>query len=171
MKKNHKNKFKTPEGYFDSFNERLMDKIAMEESNIPKADGFSLPEGYFTTLNDRVSARLDETEPKVIALKSYKKSYYIAASIAVLAVLALAFYWNNASPFSFEDLASAEIDAYFDTTDMKLSSYEIAEVVSIDELELNDVLENKLDHEHILEYLDENISDIEELDLENEYYE
>jgi len=39
MKKNHKDKFKTPEGYFESFNERLMDKIVKEESIIPSSDG------------------------------------------------------------------------------------------------------------------------------------
>nr|WP_299069185.1 hypothetical protein [uncultured Allomuricauda sp.] len=171
MKKNHKNKFKTPEGYFDSFNERLMEKIAKEESIIPKADGFGVPDDYFKNLNDNIISKLDEKEPKVIPLKSYKKFYYIAASIAAIAILTLAINWNDQPQLGFEDLASAEIDAYFDTTDMKLSSYEIAEVVSIDELELNDVLENSLEDEHILEYLDENINDIEELDLENEYYE
>lgn len=169
MKKDKNNKFKTPEGYFDSFNERLWDKIAKEESIIPKNDGFGLPEDYFKDLNDRISSKLDENEPKVIALKSYKKFYYVAASIAAIAILTIAFNWSNQSQLSFEDLASTEIDAYFDTTDIKLSTYEIAEVISIDELELNNIFENKLDNEHLLEYLDENISNIEELDYE--YYE
>nr|WP_298925299.1 hypothetical protein [uncultured Allomuricauda sp.] len=170
MKKDHKNKFKTPEGYFDSFHERLMDKINEEENEqgksiIPKSDGFSVPEEYFDTF------KVETKEVKVVQLKSYKKFYYSAAAIAAIFILIFGLTWKTDAPITFEDLVSAEIDAYFETTELDMSTYEIAEVVSLNSLEVNDVLDNALKDENILEYLDENVEDIEDLNLDYNYYE
>jgi len=170
MKEDHKNKFKTPEGYFDSFHERLMDKINEEENEqgksiIPKSDGFSVPEEYFDTF------KVETKEVKVVQLKSYKKFYYSAAAIAAIFILIFGLTWKTDAPITFEDLVSAEIDAYFETTELDISTYEIAEVVSLNSLEVNDVLDNALKDENILEYLDENVEDIEDLNLDYNYYE
>lgn len=170
MKEDHKNKFKTPEGYFDSFHERLMDKINEEENEqgksiIPKSDGFSVPEEYFDTF------KVETKEVKVVQLKSYKKFYYSAAAIAAIFILIFGLTWKTDAPITFEDLVSAEIDAYFETTELDMSTYEIAEVVSLNSLEVNDVLDNALKDENILEYLDENVEDIEDLNLDYNYYE
>ncbi|WP_396589572.1 hypothetical protein [Allomuricauda sp. R78024] len=170
MKEDHKNKFKTPEGYFDSFHERLMDKINEEENEqgksiIPKSDGFSVPEEYFDTF------KVETKEAKVVQLKSYKKFYYSAAAIAAIFILIFGLTWKTDAPITFEDLVSAEIDAYFETTELDMSTYEIAEVVSLNSLEVNDVLDNALKDENILEYLDENVEDIEDLNLDYNYYE
>lgn len=170
MKEDHKNKFKTPEGYFDSFHERLMDKINDEENGqgesiIPKSDGFDVPEGYFD------SFKVEPKEVKVVQLKSHKKFYYSAAAIAAIFILIFGVTWKTDTTITFEDLASTEIDAYFETTELDLSTYEIAEVVSLNSLEINDVLDNTLEEENILEYLDENVEDIEDLNLDYNYYE
>ncbi|MEX0314391.1 MAG: hypothetical protein AB3N18_09460 [Allomuricauda sp.] len=176
MGKDKENNFKTPEGYFDSFHDRLMDKIkqqesGQEESIIPKSDGFSVPEGYFEKVQENVLFKIDANEPKVIQLKSYKKFYYGAAAIAAVFLLVFGLNWKTSTPIAFEDLASAEIDAYLENTELNLSSYELAEVVDIDELTLNDVLENQLEEDKILEYLDENVEDIEDLNLDYDDYE
>ncbi|MGW9686661.1 hypothetical protein [Flagellimonas sp. 2504JD1-5] len=176
MGKDKENNFKTPEGYFDSFHDRLMDKIKQQESGqsasiIPKSDGFGVPDGYFEQLPEKVLAQIDQNEPKVIQLKSYKKIYYGVAAIAAVFLLVFGLNWKTETPIAFEDLASAEIDAYFDATDLDLSSYELAEVVAIDELSVNDVLESQLEEENILEYLDENVEDIEDLNLDYDDYE
>ena len=71
---------------------------------------------------------------------------------------------------TFDDLANSELEAYFDATDFNLSSYEIAEVVSLEQIELSDILDQHLGEEQILEYLDENVEDIEDLNLDyNDY--
>lgn len=176
MGKDKENNFKTPEGYFDSFHDRLMDKIKqqegeMEDSIIPKLDGFTIPEGYFEHLPEKVLSKLDFKESKVIQLKSYKKFYYSAAAIAALFLLIFGLNWKTTAPVTFEDLASAEIDAYFENTELDLSSYELAEVVKLDELSIDDVLENQLEEDNILEYLDENVEDIEDLNLDYDDYE
>ncbi|GMN09219.1 hypothetical protein MTsPCn9_03250 [Croceitalea sp. MTPC9] len=170
MKKNHKNPHKTPEGYFESFNERLMDKIAKEESIIPKSDGFSVPDTYFETFNERVAHKV---EPKVVQLYSYRKYYYAAASVAAIALLAFFFNQSTQPEFGFDDLATTEIDAYFENNEMGLTSYELAEVVNIENVAILDITEteNDIEKEMILEYLDENVDELEDLNLDYEEFE
>ena len=43
MKKKSKIPFNTPQGYFDSFEERLVDKLSTEQTTMPKARGFTVP--------------------------------------------------------------------------------------------------------------------------------
>lgn len=173
MKKNHEHKFKTPEGYFESFNERLMDKIAKEESAIPKTDGFAVPDGYFDTVHETIAKKIDPNAPKVISLVDYKKFFYAAASIAAILVLVFYLSPSKVQPIQFEDLASTEIDTYFENTEIGLSSYEIVQVVDLDASELNDINDNtmELEEEVIIDYLDSNIGDFEELNLEYEFEE
>ncbi|TAI49183.1 hypothetical protein [Flagellimonas allohymeniacidonis] len=176
MGENEENNFKTPEGYFESFNERLMGKIRGEEeteklSFLPKSDGFSVPEGYFQNLDQKMSSRLGDQETKVISLKTYRKYFYGAVAAAAVFLVIFGLNFNTETPVAFEDLASAEIDAYLESTELDLSSYELAEMVPIDEIEINDVVEEQLESENILEYLDENIEDIDELNLNFEDYE
>ena len=176
MKKDKENNFKTPEGYFDSFHERLMDKIEQEEtalgeSVIPKTDGFSVPEGYFSNLTqDVLSKTIDGQKGKVIELRPYRKFFYGAAAAAAVLLLIFIPNWNTEPQIGFEDLASTEIDDYFDTAQLDMSSYEIAEVVSLQDIELSDVMDDNLEAENILDYLDENVEDIEELNLDYSDY-
>ncbi len=169
MKENQEHKFKTPEGYFENFNERLMQRLEEEVEGqseiIPKTDGFAVPEGYFESIGDTISKEVSSSKPKVISLQSYKTFYYAAAAIA--AVFILVFAWNtDQTTLDFDDLANAEITAYFEDEDFGLSSYEIAEVLPLEELSLNDVTEIPLEEENILEYLDETVEDFEELNLD-----
>ncbi|PRX54359.1 hypothetical protein [Flagellimonas meridianipacifica] len=176
MGKKDEHNFKTPEGYFDNFHERLMQKIDADEDTqkltfLPESDGFSLPKGYFEHVADNVLSTLDKKETKVVSLKSYKKYYYAAAAIAAVFLIFFGLNTQTESPIAFEDLANAEIDAYLENAELDLTSYELAELVSLEDAQLNDVMDTPLETENILEYLDENIEDIEELNLNFEDYE
>ncbi|MEM8508397.1 MAG: hypothetical protein AAF717_11230 [Bacteroidota bacterium] len=169
-KENQKNTFKTPEGYFDSFNERLMARLADEEKVksdiIPLNDGFVVPEHYFETVYDNVKNRLQGKGAKVIALGTYRTVYYAAAAVIALLVLTVAWNWSSEPQLRFEDLASTDITSYLESNDLGLSSYEIAEVVDLEEINLSDIMETQLEEEVILDYLNENVEEIEELNLE-----
>lgn len=166
MKKNHENKFKTPEGYFDTFNERLMDKIAKEETVIPKTDGFAVPEGYFDTLHERIVRKQKDHGPKVVSLRPYRKFYYAAASVAALLVMTLFFNRSKEDSIQFDDLASAEIKAYFENTEIGLTSYEIAQVVALEENELTELRADALEENELIDYIDDNMDTFDQLDLE-----
>jgi hypothetical protein len=173
MNKNHKNKFKTPQGYFEGFNERLFTRMEAEENGpntdfLPKSDGFGVPDAYFENVYPRVQSKLENSTPKVISLNRYKTVYYAAAAVAVIFVLSLTWRANQEQPLNFEDLASADIETYLEDYDFGLSSYEIAENVNLDDISISDITEKSLEDESILEYLDENVEDLEDLDLNYE---
>ncbi len=174
MKKDKKNSFNTPEGYFDSFHDRLMarmEKEAQTDSVIPKSDGFAIPEGYWDGVTPKIMSKTVKENGKVIQLKSYRTFYYGAAAVAAVFVLVFGINWKSTPTVAFDDLANAEIDAYFESNELDINTYELAELVSLDNVELNDVLEQDLDAENILQYLDETVDDIDELNLDYSDYE
>jgi len=173
MKKNHENKFKTPEGYFESFNEKLFARMGAEEGEpntdfLPKTDGFKVPKSYFNGVYPSVQPKLKSSRPKVISLFQNKVMYYAAAAVAVLFVLTFGWNTDQNMDFGFDDLANADIEAYFEDNELGLSSYEIAETVNLEDISISDITESSLEEESILEYLDENVEDLEDLDLDYE---
>ncbi|ASO07868.1 hypothetical protein [Arenibacter algicola] len=169
-KLNKNNSFGVPDGYFDTFSSDIMKKIAKEDASMPPNEGFKVPEGYFETFNTRLLEQLESTpaETKVIPLKSYKKHYYTAASVAAVVLLFLVVQFNSDKTPSYSDLANSDIENYFEFNDLELTSYDLAEILPIDDLDLNDILEIRLDNDNIIDYLDSHIEDFEELNMHND---
>ena len=164
MKKKDKNNgFKTPEGYFEGFTDRLLDKIREERTYVPGKDGFKVPEGYFDALSKKVADRTFGKKGNVVQLHPYRKYYFAAASIAAVALVILGIQWNKTDLPTFENLASTEIERYLEDSDLGLSSYEIAEAIPIETLEVNDILDEKLDEDNIIDYLEDHVDDFDEL--------
>jgi hypothetical protein len=171
-KKDNKNPFKTPEGYFDSFQDKLLERISDEapshfDSFNERDDGFRVPNGYFDGLNGRIKERLND-DVKVIPLRSYRNYYVAVASIAAVALLLFGIFWNTSDEISFTDLANSDIEAYFENNDFELSSYEIAEEIPVDGLELSDFLDTQFNDEYIVNYIDENTDNFDELNLDDD---
>lgn len=175
MNKN-KNTFKTPEGYFEKFSDKLLDKISdlksdQEETVLPKEDGFAIPNGYFDSLHANIKNRLDEEPSKVIALHGRQKFYYyVAAAVAAIVFLTIGIKTAINETPTFESLAKIEIEDYFESNDLGLSTYEIAEVIPVDDLEISDIVDNLLEDVNIIEYLDDSIENFEELNLTDYEY-
>ena len=173
MNKDHKNTFNTPEGYFESFNEKLFARLEAEEDEpntdfLPKTDDFKVPGTYFEEIYPKVGSRLKKDNPKVISLNRRRIFFYAAAAVAALFVLTLGWNWNQSPDFSFEDLADTDIETYFENNELNFSSYEIAETVDLEDLSITDFSDETIQEESILEYLDENVEDLEDLDLDYE---
>lgn len=169
-KLNKNNSFGVPDGYFDTFSSDIMKKIAKEDASMTPNEGFKVPEGYFETFNTRLLEQLESipAETKVIPLKSYKKHYYTAASVAAVVLLFLVVQFNSDKTPSYSDLANSDIENYFEFNDLELTSYDLAEILPIDDLDLNDILEIRLDNDNIIDYLDSHIEDFEELNMHND---
>ncbi|MEZ4971184.1 MAG: hypothetical protein R2814_16265 [Flavobacteriaceae bacterium] len=167
---NKNNPFKVPDGYFDSFTGNILKRTAGEENSVPSNEGFKIPEGYFETLNSKLLAQLENnrTEAMIIPLKSNKKYYYIAASVAAVILLFIFIPWNRNIVPPYSDVANSDIEQYFEFNDLELSSYDLAEILPVYDLDPNDILENRLDNENIIEYLDSHIEDLEELNMHND---
>ncbi len=170
MKKFDKDSFKTPKGYFENLSDSLMERLEKENTDLPKTEGFTMPEGYFDQLQNSLKEKLAQEEPKVIPLNPYRNYYFAAAAVAVVIIGIVGFIQTTAPTPTFDNLASADIDAYFENNELGLSSYEIAEVLPIDELEIKDIIENQINEENIIDYLEENLDDFNELNIEAHEY-
>ncbi len=160
--------FKIPEGYFEGLSEEIMSKLDAGSLDLPKSDGFTAPDGYFDSLGKEVLAKEQTDEIRVIRLKPYKKLFFAAASVAAAVVLIFGWQWQSSQSVDFGDIASGELQAYFEDNSTGLTSYEIAEVLPIEDLELDDILESNLNDENIVDYLEATIEDIDELNLNND---
>ena len=168
MKKIPKNTgFKTPEGYFERVTDRILDRIKNEEvSGMPEKDGFTIPEGYMEKMQKEVLSKVKNSDTPVISLHPYRKHLLVAASIAAIFVLVIGLQWNDTKSITFDDLASADIETYFETREIGFTSYEIAEVIPVNSIDMNEFMETGVDDENIMDYLEDSIDDLEELNLE-----
>ena len=167
-----KNSFKTPPGYFEGLSDRILNELdARDQKRIPNKEGFTVPENYFDQVEKDILAKTLQKETPVIPLKNYRSFLYAAAAIAVIFVLVLGLEWNKNEPLSFDDLAQMDITNYIESGDMELSSYEIAEVIPVANLEIGDFMDSSVNDDQILDYLEDTIDDLAELNIElNEDY-
>ncbi|MEO1011220.1 MAG: hypothetical protein AAFX53_07920, partial [Bacteroidota bacterium] len=172
-KKKKKPSFNLPKGYFESLNDRIRARLGEEPDFVlPKNDGFKLPEGYLENLNQTLKEKLEGKETKVFRLNPKRSYFYAAASIAAIILMLLGWYWIPEKEITFGDLAQSDIENYFEDKDLKLSSYELAEALSLEEMGMNTILDNDIVEEGIImEYLDETIDTIEELNITTDDYE
>lgn len=163
---NKKNPFKTPEGYFEDLSGKLMGRIFTEDKAISEDDGFIVPEGYFEGLHKNIRQKLDTKEPKIILLHPFKKYLYAAASIAAIVLVVFTLNRKTSQEISFDDITNSDIENYFAENGLDFSTYEIAQVVPVDELEIADILSNGFKEDIILNYIDNNTDNFEELNVD-----
>jgi len=118
--------FKTPDNYFDSFEDKLFERLN-EEKTIEgiETSGHTVPKDYFESVEDKVFDKLNSEEQPVVQLNSRKTFYYIAG-IAASLVLLFAVFINTET--SEESLSAEMVENYLENRD--LSSYELAQLLS-----------------------------------------
>lgn len=160
---NKNNPFKTPEGYFEGFTDGLLNKLDEETSGLPKEEGFTVPDGYFDGVHNNILNKLEKSETKVVKLRPYRKFYLAAASIAAVFIIAIVSQMHVQEELTYESLASIDIEDYFDNYVYDFSEDELAELLSMQEVGVNDVLNTEINQEEIVDYLDTTIEDFYEL--------
>lgn len=115
--------FKTPDDYFNSFEDKLMQQLraseGLEDVNTP---GFTVPKTYFDTVENDILNKLNNKSTPVIQLTSRRPLYYIAG-IAASLLLLLAIFINKTN----EEVTTEMVESYFENSD--LDSYELAELL------------------------------------------
>jgi len=159
------NSFKTPEDYFNSFTDNLMIKLSEELTIEKKVDGFTIPNTYFDSLYQNIQNKIHTPESKVIKLNALKKYYYVAAVAAVVLIF-IGISLTNKTEITFDDIAISDIENYFDDNELDMSTYELAQMLPIDELEIKDIIDTQLNDENIIDYIDNSIDNFEELNLD-----
>lgn len=163
-----KSGFTVPDGYFEDAPLRILHAIENAKP-VRQSEGFKVPLGYFEHLDEMILQKVENRDRGVIALNPFKKYYYVAAAVAavLLVYLGLNTGQEKTIVFDFEDLSFYEIEAYFETNELGFTSYEIAEMIPVTDLDINDVLTHQLQEENIIDYLNDNTDSFEELNLEN----
>ena len=154
--------FNTPEGYFESFDEKILSKLDKMSPLEHLESGFNAPKDYFNTIEDRIIHVVSEQKnTKVISLFN-KKSIIYVTSIAAAVLLLFNLSVFEKTP-SFDKLDTETVENYF--LNENISSYEIAAVLSDEELNDAISIDFNFDEENIEAYLLEH-ADIETLMIE-----
>jgi len=123
--------FKTPDNYFDTIEDNVMDNIKLNNILNSKSTGQTTPEGYFDTIEDSVFQKITSSkkEIKVIRLFTRKNMFY-AASIAAAIILMLIVVLPSNPSFSNLELETVENYIYQES----YSSEDIAALLTEEEL-------------------------------------
>jgi hypothetical protein len=121
--------FKVPEDYFESFDQRVLDRI--NDSSLSKVvkPGFVVPEGYFNSVEDDILKTINSSEGESLIRLKPNSSWYYLAGIAASLILAAALFFN---PSKESSLTVEMVESYF--ANSGLNSYELAELLSQAEL-------------------------------------
>lgn len=159
MEKNeHKNGFKSPENYFEDFEDRLFNKLS--EDKLPKESGFKVPEGYFDQLDQSLilNAKNSEKKTKVIPLLSWKTLSY-AVAIAACAIIIFSIVPSNNSIQSIDTINVTSIENYIEDGNLIIDYTDLASLLEEEDFKSNSSESNLLSEESIEEYLLDYIDD------------
>ncbi|GAA4281118.1 hypothetical protein [Gaetbulibacter aestuarii] len=149
--------FKTPEDYFENFEDDLLSTVKIKAKN--PTSGFNVPDTYFETFEERIMQKVsDQKDTKVIPLFRKKHLFYaagIAASILLLFNLSIFDHQTN-----WDDIDTETAENY--VINENLGSYEIASLLDLEDIDETNFIDLNIKDEHIETYL-ENNAEIETL--------
>lgn len=150
--------FKTPENYFENFEERLFIKIS--EESFPKSAGHSIPDGYFQNLEDRILNKVIHSEKPTKVISLFPKKYFgYAAAIAACLIIGFTVFNTETENTALDSLQLAAIDIYIEDGNLNLDLYDLTSFIEDEDFfDLN--LDDRKFSESVLEnYILENIDE------------
>lgn len=152
----NKSGFKVPEGYFQDFESRMMERVTKDEKDFGTSP-FKVPQNYFEQLGDRVFEKLENPpkKGKVIPLFRRKTWSYIAGVAAVAAVFFSSVIFNDNGEIGFEDLDISAVENYL-LESFDMDNHNEAPYV---DYEITASANPNIDKEALFEYLNENIEE------------
>ncbi|WP_298758526.1 hypothetical protein [uncultured Psychroserpens sp.] len=153
--------FKTPKDYFSQVEEQILNEVKL----IDKVDqsGFDVPESYFDSIEKDILDKINsENDSKVVSLVNWKKIMYTTA-IAASLILMFNVFFNTGENVTWENLDTASIENYIEVEDY--TTYELASLLTEDELNKDNFIENDIPENSIETYLLDNV-ELEDLIIE-----
>lgn len=153
--------FKVPKDYFNTLEDSILSEIKLKE--LSSVSGFKTPKDYFETLEDRIIEKTSNKKtPKVISIFNKRNLVYISSvAAAVLLLFNLSIFKNTTT---WASLDTETVEDYMMSEDV-LDSYEIASLLTTEELNNADFIEIDFNENNIETYL------INHLDIEDLYFE
>lgn len=151
--------FKTPDNYFEKFEDKLFDRLSEKES-IEGVDstGFKVPDDYLEKFDEKLLEHIKNTEDKPVVKFINRKLFYYISGIAASLLLLLVLFNKIDEPM--ETLSVEMVETYLGNQD--LDSYELAQLLSEANILEEDftIIETNYNEENIESYLLDN-ADIE----------
>lgn len=161
---------KVSSDYFNELQKNVLDEIEVINiaEGIPHTDAQSIPANYFNEMQASVLSKIakeemQETAPLTVHRSSNKKSWALAATMALLVSLGLFFINTDNSTLNLEEqlaqIPTEEIDTYISEHDYDFEAFEILEnpqIITKDMQSLeNEILEEikTLSNEEIFEFV------------------
>tara|TARA_R110002050_G_scaffold293864_1_gene451004 strand:- start:436 stop:936 length:501 start_codon:yes stop_codon:yes gene_type:complete len=155
-KENNIPNFKVPEGYFETFEERLFSKIA--EEKFPKTTGFKVPDAYFEKLDERVVASVTEVKSGKVINLFPKKYFGYAAAVAACLLIGFTLFTSPANDSSSLDaLQLAAIDTYIEDGNLNFDIYDLTSYIEDKDIKDIDFEMHQFSEDNLEDYLIENL--------------
>jgi hypothetical protein len=154
--------FKIPDGYLDSVDGSVFNKLKNSPLENHQNSGFKVPDLYFETFDDKLMEVVSsEKVIKVIPLISWKKAIYVSGIAASIVLMVSLFNNYNHQP-TFDSLEMALIEDYI--SEEGLTREDMASMLN-DDLTLDKFMDSHLidanledyilDHSSVEDYLNE----------------
>ncbi|AUP80797.1 hypothetical protein [Flavivirga eckloniae] len=152
--------FKVPDDYFSGLEDAILSDIKLKE--VSDDSGFKTPEGYFDALEDTIANKVSDKAPtKVIPLYRKRTIIYLSGiAAAVLLLFNLSIFENKPT---FDSLDVETVENYI--MNENIGSYEIAVLLSEDDLLEEHFIEYNVEEETVETYILDNL-DIEDIIIE-----
>ena len=155
--------FKTPDNYFDAVEDNIMDAIHQKNNlNQVKDSGFNIPKNYFDSLEDSIINKIEKEDTSKV-IKLFNKRNLIYASSIAAAILILFNLSIFDEKITFDSLETQAVENYI--INEGIDSYELAALLSEDELIEEDFIKLNITDETLEDYLLDNL-DLEDLIIE-----
>ncbi|MEH6656593.1 hypothetical protein [Leeuwenhoekiella marinoflava] len=153
-KENKNNQFNVPQGYFESFDERLMTELKFQQLFPEKSDGFTVPENYF----DQVEKTIIELSKPQGKLVNYNFKTITGTAAAIAAVLLVLFSVVNPidKEMEFDSLSITSLESYFEDED-RLQDYFSSEELNTIQNNTSIFDDQVVTDDIIYEYVDQEI--------------
>ena len=161
--------FTTPENYFSEVEKSVFETISKEKvgktNQLPNSSGFEVPEAYFESVEASILKQNIQQKPtKVISL--WEKFSKIAAVLLVLISSYAAIQFlntNNREQTTFSKISEEDLEIYIENNILPYSEMQNL-YQSENDLNIAETNINKLNQELILNYLDDELDDLDLLE-------
>ena len=157
--------FRIPEGYFEEFDARMLEKL--KEEHLPKHSGFSVPAGYFNEVEEKIIQNNKTSKWQVFknaqnygATAHRKKFVYSLVGIAaVLAVLITLYPLGTSHSYSFEDINATAISAYIEDGALELTDDDFTLYLQDEDFDALMVSSEEISEQNLSDYLMTHLDD------------
>lgn len=144
--------FKTPEHYFDTFEEKLQKCINNDTGfDAIETPGFTVPKNYFNSVERNILETIETKAEKPVFQLKPKSTFYYFAGIAASFVLLFSLVFNN-KEITINSIETTSIENYL--YQEEYSNEELASLFNTDDISESDFIDVTISDETLNDYFE-----------------